>query len=58
MSSKEREEKGIGSLPGNLSDPISLTEKGELIRKAPGDHLFDSFIKNKEIEWDRSLFRT
>ena len=53
MSSEEREQRGIGSLPGNLSDAIYLTEKSELVRKALGDHLFDSFIKNKKIEWDQ-----
>ena len=53
MTGEEREERGIGSLPMNLSDAISLTEKSELVRKALGDHLFDSFIKNKRIEWDQ-----
>ncbi len=53
MSSEERKQRGIGSLPMNLSDAISLTEKSELVRKALGDHLFDSFIKNKKIEWDQ-----
>ena len=53
MSSEKRKRRGIGSLPGNLSDAISLTEKSELVRKALGDHLFDSFIKNKKIEWDQ-----
>ncbi|MFC2057250.1 glutamine synthetase family protein, partial [Chloroflexota bacterium] len=53
MSSEEREKRSIGSLPGNLSDAVSLTEKSELVRKALGDHLFDSFIQNKKIEWDR-----
>jgi glutamine synthetase len=53
MSSKEREQRGIGSLPINLSDAISLTENSQLVRKALGDHVFDSFIKNKKIEWDQ-----
>ncbi len=53
MSSEQREQRGIGSLPMNLSDAINLTEKSELVRKALGDHLFDSFIKNKKIEWDQ-----
>ncbi len=53
MTSEEREQRGISSLPGNLSDAISLTEKSELVREALGDHLFDSFIKNKKIEWDQ-----
>jgi len=53
MSSKEREQRGIGSLPTDLSEAISLTENSQLVRKALGDHVFDSFIKNKKIEWER-----
>ncbi len=53
MSSQEREQRGIGSLPMNLSDAISLTENSQLVREALGAHVFDSFIKNKKIEWDR-----
>ena len=53
MSSEQREQRSIGSLPGNLSDAISLTENSPLVRKALGDHVFDSFIKNKKIEWDQ-----
>ena len=53
MSSQERERRGIGTLPINLWDAISLTENSQLVRKALGDHVFDSFIKNKKIEWDQ-----
>ena len=53
MTSEQREQRGIGSLPMNLSDAISLTENSELVRKTLGDHLFDSFIQNKKIEWDQ-----
>ena len=53
MTNEEREQRGIGSLPMNLSDAISLTEKSQLVRKALGDHVFDSFIKNRKIEWDQ-----
>ncbi len=53
MSSQERERRGIGSLPINLWDAISLTENSQLVRKALGDHVFDSFIKNKKIEWNQ-----
>ncbi|MFC1860228.1 glutamine synthetase family protein [Chloroflexota bacterium] len=53
MSSEEREQRGIGSLPGNLSRAIDITESSQLVRKALGDHVFDSFIKNKRIEWDQ-----
>ena len=51
MSSEQREQRGIGSLPRNLSEAISLTENSQLVRKTLGDHVFDSFIKNKKIEW-------
>ena len=53
ISSEERKRRGIGSLPMNLSDAINLTEKSELVRKALGNPVFDSFIKNKKIEWDQ-----
>jgi glutamine synthetase len=52
MSAEERDRRGIGSLPTNLFEAVSLTEKSKLVRKTLGDHLFDSFIKNKKIEWD------
>ena len=35
------------------SEAISSTENSQLVRKALGDHVFDSFIKNKKIEWDQ-----
>jgi len=52
MSNKERERRGIGTLPGSLIEAIHITEKSELVRKALGNHVFDAFIKNKKIEWD------
>lgn len=42
-----------GTLPGSLGNAIELTEGSEVVRKALGDHVFDAFIKNKKIEWDR-----
>ncbi len=56
MTEEERQERGIGTLPGSLQEAIMLTEKSELVRKALGDHVFKAFIKNKKIEWD--LYRT
>ena len=53
MSDEEREEKGIGSLPGSLLEAILLTEKSKLVRKALGDHVFNAFIENKKVEWDQ-----
>ena len=56
MSEEERIRRGIGTLPGDLFEAIHLTESSELVRRALGDHVFFTFIKNKKIEWD--MYRT
>jgi glutamine synthetase len=53
MSEKERQARGINTLPGSLADAIALTEKSELVRKALGDHVFNAFLENKKIEWNQ-----
>ena len=53
MSEKEREELGIATLPASLAEAIALTEKSTLVREALGEHVFNAFITNKKIEWDR-----
>ena len=53
MTSEQRKQRGIGSLPMNLLDAISLTENSSLVREALGDHVFESFIQNKKIEWEQ-----
>jgi len=53
MTEAERKERGIDILPGSLNAAILLTEKSELVRKSLGDHVFNAFINNKKIEWDR-----
>ena len=53
MSSEERKQRGIRSLPGDLSEAGSLTENSQLRRNVLGDHVLDSFVKNKRIEWDQ-----
>ncbi len=52
MSSEERQERGIDTLPGSLWEAVQLTEKSELVRRTLGDHVFNSFIQNKKIEWE------
>jgi glutamine synthetase len=56
MAEEERVRRGIGTLPGNLLEAIEFTEGSELVKRALGDHVFYTFIKNKKIEWD--LYRT
>ncbi len=53
MTEKERQRRGIGTLPASLWEAIQITEKSEVVRRALGDHVFDAFIKNKRIEWDQ-----
>jgi len=53
MSSEARAQRGIESLPGSLDEAIRETEKSEVVREALGDHIFEKFIANKKIEWDR-----
>jgi glutamine synthetase len=53
MSEEARKKRGIGQLPGSLWEAIQLTEKSKLVREALGDHVFNAFIENKKIEWDR-----
>jgi glutamine synthetase len=52
MSVKEREERGISTLPASLLEAIQIAENSEVVRKALGDHVFEAFIQNKKIEWD------
>ncbi|HOI56850.1 MAG TPA: glutamine synthetase, partial [Phycisphaerae bacterium] len=53
MSDKRKAELGITSLPGSLGEAIEITAKSELVREALGDHVFEKFVANKRIEWDR-----
>jgi len=53
MSEAERTRRNIGTLPASLLEAILLTENSQMVRKALGDHVFDAFIQNKKIEWDR-----
>ena len=53
MSVEERLSRGIKILPGSLGEAIALAEESDLLREALGEHIFTSFIKNKNIEWDQ-----
>ena len=52
LSDDERAELGIETLPGSLNEAIACMRESELVRTALGDHIFEKFIENKEIEWD------
>ena len=53
MSEKERKQHGIDSLPGSLQEAVQAMEKSELVKETLGEHIFQKFIENKNIEWDQ-----
>jgi glutamine synthetase len=52
LSPEERARRGIDTLPGDLHEAIEAAQQSDLLRRTLGDHLLDSFIQNKLIEWD------
>jgi len=53
MSAAERIRRNIETLPGSLMEAIEVAEKSDFLRSALGDHVFESLIANKKIEWER-----
>ncbi len=53
MTPEERAERGIEMLPGSLSEAIECAANSDLLRRALGNGVFESFIENKRIEWER-----
>ncbi len=53
LSEEERRRRGIQSLPRTLGEAIETAEKSDFLRRALGDHIFQSFLSNKRIEWER-----
>jgi glutamine synthetase len=52
LSKAERGRRGIGQLPGSLGEAIQLAEGSKLLRSALGEHVYQSFLTNKKIEYD------
>ncbi|HEY4668544.1 MAG TPA: glutamine synthetase family protein [Tepidiformaceae bacterium] len=53
LTPAERESRGIALLPGSLMQAIEAAAGSTLLREALGDHVFESLLKNKRIEWER-----
>ena len=53
MDEDARRRAGIVSLPGNLFEALQEVENSKLVRETLGDHIFNKFLENKKIEWDR-----
>ena len=53
MSEAERAERGIHTLPGSLWEAVELARNSKLVRETLGEHVFNAFLENKKIEWDK-----
>ncbi|NLP36726.1 MAG: type I glutamate--ammonia ligase [Firmicutes bacterium] len=53
LTDKEREALGIEMLPQDLGEALEELEKNTLIKKTLGEHLYNSFMNAKKIEWRR-----
>ncbi|MBD3168745.1 MAG: glutamine synthetase [candidate division Zixibacteria bacterium] len=53
MPEQERISRGIKMLPNSLDNAIKKFAKSELMRDVLGDHIFNTLIANKWVEWDR-----
>ena len=53
MTPVDRVNKNIDTLPGDLFGAVQHMKKSELMRETLGEHVFNKFIDNKLIEWDR-----
>lgn len=51
MNKEERKSRGISSLPGNIVEAVNCFKDNELIKDTLGSHIFEHFVKAKEIEW-------
>ena len=51
MTEHERKERGIDHLPGSLWEAVEYSEGSDVLRRCLGDHLFESLLTNKKIEW-------
>ena len=51
MTEPERKERGIDHLPGSLWEAVEHAESSDVLRRCLGDHLFESLLTNKKIEW-------
>ncbi|MGI6037090.1 MAG: type I glutamate--ammonia ligase [Limnochordia bacterium] len=56
MTAQEKEEAGIKALPGSLGEALEALAADEVIKDTLGPHVFNQFMRAKQIEW--RLFNT
>jgi glutamine synthetase len=53
LSETERKKLNIDCLPGTLEEAIGEFEKSQLAKEVLGEHIFNSLLANKKVEWDQ-----
>lgn len=53
LDQAELERRDVKMLPTSLHQAIELAEGSKLLRKALGEHVFESFLMNKKIEFEQ-----
>lgn len=51
MSEAERKKRGIRMLPQSLGQAIAIAEQSQFLKNALGEHIYNSLLENKKIEW-------
>lgn len=51
LSDEDALNKGVDTLPGNLSHALSYLEKDKIVRDALGEHTYNMYKTAKEAEW-------
>src|SRR6185295_9997027 len=52
LGADERKSRGIEMLPGSLKEAIEAFSGSDFARRALGDHVYESLLTNKTIEYD------
>ncbi|MBI4596772.1 MAG: type I glutamate--ammonia ligase [Candidatus Omnitrophica bacterium] len=53
LSDEERQRRRIAQLPSHLGAAIELARGSALLKRALGEHVYHSFLQNKQIEYNR-----
>ena len=56
MTPAQKDEAGIASMPSSLLEALEALKENPIAKETLGDHIYEKFIANREIEWDN--FRT
>jgi len=53
MTKTEREELGIGTLPGSLEEALAELNADEVVKDALGPHILSKYVEAKTTEWEQ-----